>query len=582
MTFKNKTKQSNQPIKSNQIKIGRSKPVVVIPPFTTDHHNQSKRIQTETKLNHKTLPKTLHDLPTITKLVPDSISRKTPSKALKSTISLQTIKPFTDGKLKTDVKVSKRDRRPLGERDESSYVPIVLIPPYDSNERKASDLSSKPTNSLSFINLQTCPTSSPNLLPRWLKETQLESTMIDPNDDEEIEDPYSSLGFTNPSISNVTSSPSIQVETLHHSIPNVQSNQPFQSTSKVKEINQNQSHASTSQINGLEKVIPKAAAKPISISNLPSSHTESSLEYIDPIDFNPTPTPPQPLSQPLSITKDDQSPSRNLRGPSSKSSVSTIKRKRRKSEVSNFENSSIILDQDGLPISSQRVSNLEKDSNDPFGFQQNEKRLKLLRSKGALDPSQTNQPKSILPSMKFNQSINPLNSTIDSDLSLTDLLSIKRPIKNRKVKESHQVIKNPPNSPSQTHLVSRSNENDVPPILRRGRSKKDTIIINPSSKRSINLKKDLKTIPITKPSLKKLKALDPNISSRPNDQPNLHSSPSPKKILNKSNQLKKLKSSQNQTSFKNSKQVSTQVNREVRLKSYDGLEDYDFEEEVVL
>ncbi|EGF98919.1 uncharacterized protein MELLADRAFT_95038 [Melampsora larici-populina 98AG31] len=604
MTIKTKSKPTNQQIKSkniNQIKSIRSKPVVIIPPFKTHKEKQSNPLESENKPIRKTLEKTLYELPKIGKIDADFISRQTRSKAFETSFK-PIIKPTND-KLKSDsdhvVEVSKRARKPLGERDES-YVPIVVIPAYHEIQRTSTDPISDPTISLNSINLQTYSKSSTNLLQKWLKEIEIEN-LLDPNHNQEIKHSHTSLGLTNDSISNFTSSPSIELVTFSKSNYNLPSNQPLQSTSKAIEINDNKSFSLSSQVDpSIKKVMTKALSKPIPNPNVPPSHTESSLEYIDPITYNPTPTPPHHLSLP----KLNELPNLNLTQDSPNRSVSTLKRNRIKSlnSNSNSERTSIILDQDGFPISSQRYQQIHQELNDPFGFQQNEKRLKLLRSKGELERTQPNPSKlkSTVPLGTAGPSVNHkshlknhVHLSMDSDLSLTDLLSIKRPNKNQKGKPNHRVIKKAADPRDQKHLGTQSDENEVDdPPLRRGRSKKIPRIISPSSKRPTDKDSQAESLNSSnhKPSPKKLQRLDPNRLPNKRTQAEVHSSPSPKKPFLKSNQLKKLpkpKPMINQTQVKrlNQAKKSNQVfetSRELRVKYYDGLDQFDFEEEIVL
>lgn len=578
--IKRKSNQTNhQPIKSktnNQIKKVRSKPVVIIPPLTTHDEIQSTRNQIESKLTGKKLGKTLYELPKFSKIDLDSISHQTRSKVIRSTSSLEPIK----AKLKTNVEGSKRGRRPLGERDETVCVPIVVIPPYHEPEKKSTDPISERTSSLNPINLQTYSTTPSNRVPNWLTGIQQEK-MIDPNEEEVREDSYDSFGLRNESSLNLTSSPSIEFASIH--FPSNQ--EPYQSTSKPKEIHSNQSYSSTSQLDkSMENVMSRAVSKPISISNVPAPHSESSLEYIDPIHYNPTPTPPAHQSPSPSIPKPLQD--------SPKSSVSTIKRKRKTSNSISSPSNSILLDRNGSPISSQRDQQIHQELNDPFGFRANEKRLKVLRSKGELDCIPTLKPKSSIipfdPSLKTHQNhVTNLTklSTEDSDLSLTDLLAIKRPIKNhhRKTKANHRAIKNPSDSHLHKKSSTRSNENQVEAPLRRGRSKNPTIIIPQSPK---NPTKDPPSPSSSLVSPKKLQPIDPNTLTKKRSQAHHPtSSPSPKKPSMKLHLSKKPKPKpkalKDKLSIRNSNQVS-ETSRELRVKYYDTLDEFDFEEEIVL
>ncbi|KAG0148810.1 hypothetical protein CROQUDRAFT_378297 [Cronartium quercuum f. sp. fusiforme G11] len=180
----------------------------------------------------------------------------------------------------------------------------------------------------------------------------------------------------------------------------------------------------------------KGKQKATTVPDVPYLPSESSLEYLDEVEFDNTPTAsPRPAPSPAIyahlptrvISCDRTGPlNPGVDNNSPHSSGSTPRKPRSQNGgLLDDDASSIHLDHDGLPISSQRSQQLSKERFDPFGFGKADKQLKRLRAIGKLNANQDNNqssPKSnrVTASPRMTE-----NSLPDSDLSLCDLLPIK-------------------------------------------------------------------------------------------------------------------------------------------------------------
>ncbi|MBW0475013.1 hypothetical protein O181_014728 [Austropuccinia psidii MF-1] len=286
------------------------------------------------------------------------------------------------------------------------------------------------------------------------------------------------------------------------------------------------------------------------ISSKPSSRSQSTLEYLEPI----------------------HSPGKNL---SRQSSLELT--------LDHLDSKQIPFGQDGLPIPTQnRPAYINSYEPDPFGFENAEKLLKKLRTQ-----QRPNQPSTSVSahlakagsSTDQNTARQTTKTTLESDLSLTDLLKIPKRkafnptlFKNKKIAKAMKRQEQTPHASSESSSEKTSKPNQKTEKLTKKPKRNDG-----------NFRRVTSSIQVSQ-------LTNVNKLSKHSHDINQHSDSVRKPLSLKRIDLNQLKNNQIQQpkSKKRAIDQGLDANKEItperkkRIQYYDELQDLQFEEEIVL